>query len=509
MKGNHLFDSLCRRDNAGGQLFAQTQDGRSYGYGDVEAETARLAQALVDRGVAPGDRVLVQVEKSIESILVYLATVRCGGVFVPLNPAYTAAEIAYFVADADPALIVCDNARRDDFLRLASPGTPIETLDRAGSGSLMDLAAGKAATFNSVPRGADDIAALLYTSGTTGRSKGAMLSHGNLLSNAEVLSSLWRFTAEDRLIHALPVFHTHGLFVATNVTLLAGAFMYFLPRFSEEDVLRLLPQATAMMGVPTFYTRLLDCAGLDREAARNIRLFVSGSAPLMSETHKAWLARTGKSILERYGMTETNMITSNPYEGERRPGSVGLPLPGVAVRVVDPATGTALPLGEVGEIEVRGPNVFSGYWRNAEKTRESFTPDGFFKTGDMGRFGADGYLSIVGRSKDLIISGGFNVYPREVEAEIEAIPGIIEAAVIGLPHPDFGEGVAALVVAHQDAPRDEANLISSIGTRLASYKRPKRILFTDDLPRNAMGKVEKAKLREAYKTLFTEKRAET
>jgi malonyl-CoA/methylmalonyl-CoA synthetase len=500
---NWLYDRLVRPHAESQRGFAQTLDGRSYSYSEVEQMTGRLAAALVRLGLGPGDRVLVQIEKSMEAILLYLAAVRAGAVFVPVNPAYTPAEIAYFVEDAEPRLIVCDPARRDECQRLKPPGTMLETLDRNGGGSLMELAGGLPADFETVTRGEQDLAALLYTSGTTGRSKGAMLSHGNLVSNAEVLCGLWRFTGEDRLIHALPVFHTHGLFVATNVTLLAGAFMYFLPRFEEGEILRLLPEATAMMGVPTFYTRLLDCPGLGREAAHNIRLFVSGSAPLMSETHKSWMARTGKPILERYGMTETNMITSNPYDGERRPGSVGLPLPGVEVRVADPASGGPLAPGEVGEIEVRGPNVFSGYWKNAEKTRQSFRPDGYFRTGDLGSFAADGYLTIVGRSKDLIITGGFNVYPREVEAEIEALPDVAEVAVIGLPHPDFGEGVAALVVMQQGAPRDETLLMRGIGARLASYKRPKRIIFADALPRNTMGKVEKAKLRETHKTLFT------
>ena len=507
---NCLFDSLSKAGaNSDTRLFAQTQDGRTYSYADLSAHTARMAHALVTLGLKPGDRVLAQVEKSIEAILLYLATIRAGGVFVPINPAYTQNEFAYFVADATPRLILCDPERHAAYRGIVPAGVRLETLDRSGAGSLSSLAASQPSDFETVPRRAGDLAALLYTSGTTGRSKGAMLSHGNLVSNAETLCSLWRFTSADKLIHALPVFHTHGLFVATNVTLIAGAFMYVLPKFSEVEILKLLPQATALMGVPTFYTRLLDAPALDRALTQNIRLFVSGSAPLMGETHKAWAARTGKVILERYGMTETNMITSNPYDGERRPGSVGLPLPGVEVRVVEPSSGARLPAGEVGEIEVRGPNVFSGYWNNPEKTQESFRPDGFFMTADLGRFEDDGYLSIVGRSKDLIITGGFNVYPREVEAEIEAIPGVAEAAVIGLPHPDFGEGVAALVVMEQNGSSDEKTLIEKLGESLASYKRPKRILFTPELPRNAMGKVEKTKLRENFKNLFTENRTGT
>ncbi|MGQ3032260.1 MAG: AMP-binding protein, partial [Ferrovibrionaceae bacterium] len=357
-------------------------------------------------------------------------------------------------------------------------------------------AAGRSAEFADVARGPDDLAAILYTSGTTGRSKGAMLSHRNLASNASTLVDSWRFTRSDVLLHALPIFHTHGLFVATNVILLSGASMIFLTRFDPAEILRLLPQATVMMGVPTFYVRLLQDPGLDQAATANIRLFVSGSAPLLAETHEAWRQRTGHAILERYGMTETNMNTSNPYDGPRVAGTVGPPLPGVEVRVVDPESGRALPNGEIGMIEIRGPNVFQGYWRMPEKTAAEFRPDGFFISGDLGLIDAAGYVQISGRGKDLVISGGYNVYPKEVEGEIDALDGVVESAVIGLPHRDFGEGVTAVVVRKPGASLGEAEVLAALDGRLARYKQPKRVLFVDDLPRNTMGKVQKNVLRE-------------
>jgi malonyl-CoA/methylmalonyl-CoA synthetase len=367
---------------------------------------------------------------------------------------------------------------------------------------MADAAAAAAPGFAAVARGADDLAAILYTSGTTGRSKGAMMSHENLASNARALAALWRFTADDALIHALPIFHTHGLFVATNVTLVSGCRLIFMPRFDADAVIAVLPRATAMMGVPTFYTRLLDHPGLTREAVANMRLFVSGSAPLLAETHDRWRDRTGHAILERYGMTETNMITSNPYDGDRRAGTVGFPLPGVEARVCDPATGAELPRGEIGSIEVRGPNVFKGYWRMPEKTAEEIRADGFFITGDVGVYDADGYLSIVGRSKDLIISGGYNVYPKEVETLIDALPGVRESAVIGLPHPDFGEGVAAVVTLEPGATLAPEAVIAALKPDLAAYKLPKRVFIADELPRNAMGKVQKKALRDRHADAF-------
>jgi malonyl-CoA/methylmalonyl-CoA synthetase len=376
------------------------------------------------------------------------------------------------------------------------------TLDAAGAGSLAALAAAQPDGAAMVARGPDDLAAILYTSGTTGRSKGAMLTQRNLLSNAEVLAREWQFSAADVLLHALPIFHTHGLFVATNTVLATGGAMIFLPGFDAGEVLRLMPGATAMMGVPTFYTRLLDDARLTRAAAAHMRLFISGSAPLLAETHRAWEDRTGHRILERYGMTETSMNTSNPCIGERRAGTVGRPLPGVDVVVTDPQTGRPLPAGETGMIEVRGPNVFAGYWQMPDKTREELRADGFFITGDLGRFDADGYLTIVGRQKDLIITGGFNVYPVEVEEALDALPGVQESAVVGVPHPDFGEAVLAVIVPAQGAAPDTAAITAALADRLARFKQPKAVEVVDALPRNAMGKVQKAALRSRFAARF-------
>ncbi len=400
---------------------------------------------------------------------------------------------------------MCDPARRDALAPVAEGAgvAQVGTLDADGAGTMAAEAAGQTGDFADVARGPDDLAAILYTSGTTGRSKGAMLSHDNLASNALTLVEHWRFTADDVLIHALPVFHTHGLFVATNTVLMAGAAMLFLPKLDPAAILSLMPRATAMMGVPTFYTRLLREPGLTPEATKGMRLFVSGSAPLLAETHRDWQARTGHAILERYGMTETNMNTSNPYEGDRVAGTVGFPLPGVDLRVVDPETGRALGPDEVGMIEVRGPNVFRGYWRMPEKTAAEFKADGFFITGDLGKVDGRGYVHIVGRGKDLIITGGYNVYPKEVETEIDALPGVLESAVIGLAHKDFGEGVTAVVVARPGAEAPtEAGILAALESRLAKFKQPKRILFVDELPRNTMGKVQKNLLRDAHKDLY-------
>ena len=430
------------------RAFIERPQGNAISYGDVIELSGRLANVLVDLGVKPGDRVAVQVEKSAEALMLYLAAARAGAVYLPLNTAYTAGEIRYFLGDAEPTLFVCRPELAEPMRALAAEvGVPrVETLGEKGDGSLMEKARDARPDFADVSRSADDLAAILYTSGTTGRSKGAMLSHGNLVSNAEALRDYWRFTAEDRLLHALPIFHTHGLFVATNITLIAGGSLILLPRFDADEVIRLLPRATAMMGVPTFYTRLLARPDFTRELVSHIRLFVSGSAPLSAETHKEFQARTGHAILERYGMTETNMNTSNPYDGERIPGAVGFPLPGVEVRITDPDSGRTLSQGEVGMIEVKGPNVFKGYWRMPEKTKAEFREDGFFISGDLGFIDDKGYVRISGRGKDLIISGGFNVYPAEVEGAIEALPGVAECAVIGVPHPDFGEGVLAVAI---------------------------------------------------------------
>ena len=485
-------------------IFLERADGSGISYADLLDSSARLANTLTTLGVTPGDRVAVQVDKTPESVMLYLACLRAGAVYLPLNPAYTAAEVRYFLGDAEPVLFVCDPRRLEEMAPIAREicVAHLETLDGAGEGSLTDRAAHAPAAFEDVARTADDLAAILYTSGTTGRSKGAMLSHGNLASNARTLKEEWRFGSEDRLLHALPIFHTHGLFVATNITLMAGSAMIFLPAFDVGEIMRLLPRATVMMGVPTFYVRLLARDDFGREQAAHMRLFVSGSAPLSAETHKEFSARTGHAILERYGMTETNMNTSNPYAGDRIPGSVGPALPGVEIRIADPATGKVLPQGEIGVIEIRGPNVFKGYWRMPEKTKEEFRADGFFISGDLGHVDERGYVYISGRARDLVISGGYNVYPAEVEAAIEAIPGVGECAVIGVPHADFGEAVVAVVVPKPGGAIDERAILSAIAGELARYKQPKRVFVAADLPRNAMGKVQKKDLRETYRDTF-------
>lgn len=502
---NHLASRLraasLGRDDA---LFAEMPDGTHVSYGDLFAGAERMAAALAALGLEPGDRVAVQVEKSLQALELYLGTVLAGGVFLPLNTAYTPAEVGYFLSDARPRVFVCDPARLPGLAATAEEAAVAEvlTLDGDGSGSLRDRAEAQAAGFEAVARGADDLAAILYTSGTTGRSKGAMLSHDNLSSNSLTLIEAWRFSARDVLIHALPIYHTHGLFVATNVTLLAGSAVIFMPRFDADAIAAALPRATALMGVPTFYVRLLEHPGLTREAVANMRLFVSGSAPLLAQTHDAWRERTGHAILERYGMTETNMNTSNPYDGDRRAGTVGFPLPGVEIRITDPESGAPLKQGETGMIEVRGPNVFKGYWQMPEKTAEEMREDGFFITGDLGVIDADGYISIVGRGKDLIISGGFNVYPKEIEGLIDDLDGVVESAVIGLPHPDFGESVAAVVVAEPGATLDAESIQAALADRLARFKQPRAVMLVDELPRNTMGKVQKNVLRERYESLF-------
>jgi malonyl-CoA/methylmalonyl-CoA synthetase len=499
----HLFHGLLGTPPDSAKIFLETPDGRILTYGELLAGTARFAHLLVKRGLKPGDRLAVQAEKSPEAIILYLAAARAGMVFLPLNTAYTTAELDYFIEDAAPALVVVDPVRRDALEAIAHRhGAALDTLDARGGGSIIEGAREMPAEFTDAERGKDDLAALLYTSGTTGRSKGAMLTQDNLLSNALVLRQYWHFTPADVLLHALPLFHTHGLFVATNVVLAAGASLLFLPKFDADQVMRLLPRATSLMGVPTFYVRLLQHPALGRETTGHIRLFVSGSAPLLAETHRAWSARTGHAILERYGMTETNMNTSNPYDGERIPGTVGFPLPGTALRISEPESGRELAHGETGMIEVKGPNVFKGYWRNPEKTKAEFRPDGFFITGDLGKIDKRGYVHIVGRGKDLIISGGYNVYPKEVESEIDRLPGVVESAVIGVAHPDLGEGVTALVVRTGEQTIDEATIQRRLRERLAGYKQPKRVIFVADLPRNTMGKVQKNLLRESCKDLY-------
>jgi malonyl-CoA/methylmalonyl-CoA synthetase len=498
---NHLFDAIRAAANRGG-VFIETIDGNQWTYDDMLAQSAALAERLTQLGVGPGDRVAVQVEKSPEALLLYLACLRAGAVYLPLNTAYTLVELDYFIGDAKPRLVIASPAARDALLPVAARhGASVETLDDRGAGSLLQ-GLNTQSDFQDVARGPDDLAAILYTSGTTGRSKGAMLSHDNLLSNARALRHYWRFSQDDRLIHALPIFHTHGLFVASNVVLLSGASMYFLPKFDADQALRLMETSTVMMGVPTFYVRLAKHQGLTQAAASQMRLFISGSAPLLAETHKAFAEKSGHRILERYGMTETNMNTSNPYEGDRVAGTVGFPLPGVALRITDPETGRPLPDGETGMIEVKGPNVFSGYWQMPEKTKAEFRSDGFFITGDLGKIDDRGYVHIVGRGKDLVISGGYNIYPKEVESEIDEIPGVMESAVIGVPHPDFGEGVTAVVVKETGASVDERAIMEALQDRLARYKLPKHVVFTEELPRNTMGKVQKTILRDQFKHLY-------
>ena len=500
----NIHDLLRARATNPDKTAIETPDGQRITYRELYARAGRMARALVDLGVEPGDRVAAQIDKSPDAIVLALACFRAGAALLPLNTAYTLTELEYFLGDAEPALTLCRPGQLEAVRALSERLglRAVESLGDRGDGTFLARVAQTSEELPTVPRARDDLAAILYTSGTTGRSKGAMLTHENLSSNAEALVSLWRFTADDVLIHALPVYHTHGLFVATNVALLAGATMIFQPKFDADAVMAAMPRATALMGVPTFYTRLLEHPGLTRAATQHMRLFVSGSAPLLAETHELWRERTSHAILERYGMTETNMITSNPYEGDRIAGTVGFPLPGVSLRVAEPEGGRVLAQGEVGVIEVKGPNVFKGYWRMPEKTAAEFRPDGFFITGDLGMVDARGYVHIVGRAKDLIISGGFNVYPKEVESEIDAMEGVVESAVVGLAHPDFGEGVAAVVVRVPGASIDEFAIREALEGRLAKFKQPKRVFFVEALPRNAMGKVQKAALREAYKGAF-------
>ncbi|WFU33228.1 malonyl-CoA synthase [Bradyrhizobium brasilense] len=496
---SRLFDGL----DDPGRLAIEQLDGSRISYGDLIARAGQMANVLVERGVKPGDRVAAQTEKSVSALVLYLATVRAGGVYLPLNTAYTLNELEYFITDAEPALVVCDPSKQDGIRAIAAKvGAKVETLGASGKGSLTEAADKSAKEFATVPRGNNDLAAILYTSGTTGRSKGAMLSHDNLASNSYSLVDYWRFTDKDVLVHALPIYHTHGLFVASNVTLFARASMIFLPKFDPDVIIKLMSRATVMMGVPTFYTRLLQNPGLNKDTTRHMRLFISGSAPLLADTHREWSDRTGHAVLERYGMTETNMNTSNPYDGDRVPGAVGFALPGVSVRVTDPETGKELARETIGMIEVKGPNVFQGYWRMPEKTKAEFRADGFFITGDLGKIDDKGYVHILGRGKDLVISGGFNVYPKEIESEIDAMPGVIESAVIGVPHADFGEGVTAVLVCSKGADVSEASVLKALDGRLAKFKMPKRVFVVDELPRNAMGKVQKNILRDRYKDIY-------
>ncbi|ART64332.1 malonate--CoA ligase [Kushneria marisflavi] len=482
------------------KVLIDTPQGGQYRYADVLACSRRLASVLQSLGVTPGDRVVVQVDKSPQALMLYLAALQVGAAWLPLNTAYTEAEIEYFLTDAEPRVYIC---RPEDLVQAQALASRcgvahVESLGVEGEGSLMERADAALEETRIAEVGRDDLASILYTSGTTGRSKGAMLTHGNLAANSQALVETWQFSDTDHLLHALPIFHTHGLFVACNVTLTVGASMTLLPRLDIEQLLDLMPRATVLMGVPTFYTRLLTSPRLDRERTANMRLFISGSAPLLADTHREFSERTGHAILERYGMTETNMNTSNPYDGERRPGTVGMALPGSEVRITDRDTGKPLPDGETGLVEVRGPNVFKGYWRMPEKTREEFRDDGFFITGDLGLIDDKGYLNIVGRDKDLVISGGYNVYPKEIEQWIDELPEVSESAVIGVQHPDLGEGVTAAVVLREGAQLDEDQVLAALKDKLARYKQPGRVFFIDALPRNVMGKVQKNVLRERY-----------
>jgi malonyl-CoA/methylmalonyl-CoA synthetase len=468
---------------------------------EMDHLVGRIAHKLRATGAQAGDRIVVQVEKSPEAVFLYLASLRAGLVFVPLNTAHTPAEVAYYITDTEPAILVCDSARRQSLASINLPNhCTVLTLDANGSGTLMDSLPDQ--PLATEPREPEDLASILYTSGTTGRSKGAMLSHRNLASNALTLHELWHWQPGDVLLHALPIYHVHGLFVALHGALLNGSTILFHRRFDAAAVLKDLPNATVFMGVPTHYTRLLDHPELTTANCRRIRLFVSGSAPLLPETFTRFASRTGHTILERYGMTETGMIASNPYHAERVPGTVGYALPGVSVRIAG-AEGAIQPPGSPGVLEVSGPNVFQGYWRLPEKTAEEFRPDGFFITGDVAVCSADGRVSIVGRAKDLIISGGMNVYPKEIELLIDVVPGVRESAVIGVPHSDFGEAVVAIVTRDHPSLPDEKAVLAALNGRLARFKQPKRVIFVPELPRNAMGKIQKAALRAEFATLFT------
>jgi malonyl-CoA/methylmalonyl-CoA synthetase len=488
----------------------EADNGKNYSWSDLDQKSAQMANLLASLNLPKGARVAVQVEKSVEAMMLYLATLRAGLVFLPLNTAYQSAEMSYFLGNAEPGVVVCTPKNLEWITELAkAAGTQhVWTLDEHQGGTLMRLSESMSPEHEAVTSASQDLAAILYTSGTTGRSKGAMLSHGNLLSNAQTLKKYWGWKDGDVLIHALPIFHVHGLFVAIHGALLNGSKMIWMSKFDTKSVLTQMPRATVFMGVPTLYVRLLGETGLTREVTKNMRLFVAGSAPLLTETFKEWQDRTGHTILERYGMSETGMLTSNPYEldtryaeSERRGGTVGFPLPGVSLRVQDDE-GATLAVDEIGGIEVKGPNVFQGYWRMPEKTAEEFTLDGYFKTGDVGKVDARGYVQIVGRAKDLIISGGYNVYPAEIESYMNDMPGVAESALVGVPHPDFGEVGVAVVIPKLDAQIEADQLIAMLKTQVANFKVPKKCFVLNELPRNAMGKVQKNLLRDQYKALF-------
>ena len=501
---NPLYDNLFGVHSENDDPFLYLLDGKTITYRQFLATSGKIANALVELGLEPGDCVAIQVEKSPEMLNIYAACAQAGLIFLPLNPSYTVAELEYFIENSEARLIICDEKNREDLNTITQKlGVLVETLNSNSTGSIIDQAASSPEYFETVSRSKDDLAALLYTSGTTGKSKGAMLTQTNLLSNGNTLMKEWEFTNNDVLLHALPLFHTHGLFVATNVMLSAGGSMIFLPKFDLDNIIYSLPKSSAMMGVPTFYTRLIGDNRFNRNLVDHMRLFVSGSAPLLSETHVQFKKITGHRILERYGMTETNMNTSNPYVGERRAGTVGRPLPGVELKITDSKTGKEKFTDEIGQIEVRGPNVFKGYWKMPEKTKDELRENGFFITGDLGKIDQDGYIHIIGRDKDLIISGGFNIYPKELEIFIDKHEGVLESAVVGVPHPDFGETPIAVIVPEIDNPPNLSKIEENFKVQIARYKHPRDLLLVDKLPRNTMGKVQKNLIRDQYKTFYS------
>ena len=498
---NILYDKVFGSNLDNNKIFLQTEE-EQVSYKNFTILTNKIANILVSQGLNPGDRVAAQVEKSITQLALYAATIKAGGVYLPLNTAYTPHELNYFISNARPKIIVTAKDTMGDLEKLFSSAQAVFlTLNADGTGSLSDKLKMSETNFQAANRSKQDLAVIMYTSGTTGKSKGAKLTHQNLTSNCEVLEKSWEFSNNDVLLHMLPTYHTHGLLVACNLLAMVGGSMIFLPKFNVENALKWIPKATSMMGVPTYYTRLLDSAKFNKNISKNIRLFISGSAPLSADTHKMFKKRTGLSILERYGMTETNMSTSNPYRGKRIAGTIGKPLPGVEIRITDRLTGKVLPDNNIGVIEQRGENVFSGYWEMPEKTRESFTPDNFFITGDLGKRDKNGYITLVGRDSDMIISGGLNVYPKEVENHIDEIHEVRESAVIGVPHPDLGEGVVA-VVDLKEKLIDQKKIEDNLKPKLAKFKQPKYYIFVEELPRNAMGKIQKASLREQFKEVF-------
>ena len=497
MLSNFLNDNLFSVYANSNKIFIETES-QKYSFREFDDLINKISNLLITSGLNKGDRVLVKLEKSVFSFALYISTIRAGGIFIPVNTDYTASEIDYFIDNSMPSIFISNDQSLKD---VQNRNLKTFSLNDDMTGTFTENIRTQKTSFEPVKRNKDDIASILYTSGTTGRSKGAMLSHNNLFSNTKELLKIWKFNENDALLHALPIYHIHGLFVACNLCLLSGATIHFIKKFQAEKVIEFLPKSTVMMGVPTFYTRLIESKKLNAQITKSIRVFISGSAPLLSETHKEFESITGHKILERYGMTETNMNTSNPYDGERRAGTVGFPLPGIKIRITDPENNHELGSEKIGMIEIKGENVFEGYWKMKEQTKESFTDDGYFITGDLGKFSSDGYLSIIGRNKDLIISGGLNIYPKEIEVVIDGINNVKETAVIGVTHKDFGEAVVAVIVGDIEKV-SERSIINVVQTKLAKFKRPKKIIFVKELPRNAMGKVQKQILRNTYNKLF-------